>query len=97
MTKTFFKPAITADEHGGGEPGFCPSLQHAFNTVFAANPTVRRDAASCEPFSNDTPAPSGQTMRKPPADAAPKRLTLHLPPRPRVEPGSPTSLETSPR
>jgi hypothetical protein len=92
MTNPFFKPELTAEDSATGPTGARRSLQYLFDDVFAPDAHA---AVVCEPFSNDTPAPSGQTMREPPYEIPPKRPTLHLPSCPRGEPGSRTRIETA--
>lgn len=57
------------------------SRPHQFDTIFSDLTALSFAALRAEPFSGNTPPPSGQTMQVPPADSLAKRLTLHLPPR----------------
>ena len=79
MTPFIFKPKIPADEIDEVQPSVRRSLQYLFDDVFVQTPQAPRTAVVCDPFSNDTPPPSGQTMHEPPEDCAPKRPMLHLP------------------
>jgi hypothetical protein len=94
MTHPFFAPDINAESTSGGQRGPRRSLQYLFDDVFVREPAAQAAALVCEPFSNDTPAPSGQTMREAPEDNAPKRLTLHLPPCRRTESQGATSIKS---
>ena len=85
MTSIVFKPDITTDKIGDGQSIVRSSFQHLMEDAFVHAPAAARVAVVCEPFSNDTPPPSGQTMREPPEDCAPKRPTLHLPSAPQDE------------
>ena len=80
MTHPFFTPEITAEEISGCQSGVRRSLQYLFDDVFARGPAAQAAGPTCEPCSNDTPAPSDRTMREAPPSNAPKRPTLHLPP-----------------
>ena len=94
MTHPFFVPEIAADPISGSQSGPRRSLQYLFDDVFVREPATQAAALTCEPFSNDTPAPSGQTMREPPESHAPKRSTLHLPPCRRTESCGATDIKT---
>ena len=85
MTSIVFKPDITADKISDAQPNVRSSFQHLLVDAFVHTPAAPKAAVVCEPFSNDTPPPSGQTMREPPEDCAPKRPTLHLPSTPQDE------------
>ena len=85
MTQPFFKPEITAEKTSDAESGPRRSQQYLVDDVSVQKPCAQAAAMMSEPFSNDTPAPSGQTMREPPTDPVPKRPTLHLPGRLRGE------------
>lgn len=85
MTSIVFKPDITADKISDAQPNVRSSFQHLLVDAFVHTPAAPKAAVVCEPFSNDTPPPSGQTMREPPEDCAPKRPTLHLPSAPQDE------------
>ncbi len=91
MSPPLFRPEITADELNDGKPSVRRSLQYLFDDVFVRSPAAQAAAVACEPFSNDTPPPSGQTMREPPEDCTPKRRTLHLPSAPHSELDRPIS------
>ena len=94
MTHPFFTPDITADLTSGSQSSPRRSLQYLFDDVFVREPAAQAAALACEPFSNVTPAPSGQTMRKPPESNAPQRPTLHLPPCRRTESSGATDINT---
>ena len=87
MSPPFFRPEITADEIKASQSSGHHSLQYLFDDVFVRAPA----AVACEPFSNGTPPPSGQTMHEPPEDNTPKRRTLHLPFTPLLAPDAPIS------
>ena len=97
MSPPFFRPEITADEIKDGQPNARRSLQYLFDDVFVRAPAALAAAVACEPFSNDTPPPSGQTMREPPEDSTPKRRTLHLPSAPHGELDNASSAPTASR
>ena len=79
MSIPFFKPEITADEIKDSQPSVRRSLQYLLDDIFVRAPPAYAPTVACEPFSNDTPPPSGQTMREPPENSTPKKRTLHLP------------------
>jgi hypothetical protein len=83
---------MSADESAAGHGSAHRSLQYLFDDVFAP---ATHAAVTCEPFSNDTPAPSDQTMRELPTSTRPRRPTLHLPSCPRGEPGNTTRIKTA--
>ena len=85
MTHSFDDSRITANDIRDHQPGVRRSLQYLFNDIFVRAPAAPQIAATCAPFSNDTPPPSGETMREPPVENTPKKPGLHLPPCPRIE------------
>lgn len=92
MTDPSCSVDITADDSSDRQPGVRYSLQYLFNEIFVSAPKVLPvAAAACLPFSNDTPPPSGETMREPPEGYSPRKPGLHLPPCPRTESDSLTS------
>ena len=86
MTHFFDDSKITVNDTRDRQPGVRRSLQYLFNDIFVRAPAAPPiTAAICTPFSNDTPPPSGETMREPPVGNTPKKPGLHLPPCPRIE------------
>ena len=85
MTHPFDDSRITANDIRDHQPGVRRSLQYLFNDIFVRALAAPQIVATCAPFSNDTPPPSGETMREPPVGNTPKKPGLHLPPCPRIE------------
>ena len=86
MTHPFDDSRITANDTRDRQPGVRRGLQYLFNDIFLHTPAAQPVlAATCAPFNNDTPPPSGETMREPPVGNTPKKPGLRLPPCPRIE------------
>lgn len=95
MTHPRYNPEITDEATSDGQPGVRRNLQYLFDDIFVNVPAAPTPTATCEPFNNDTPPPSGQAMRDSPESRIFKKATLHLPPCPRTESDNATSRSVS--